>query len=212
MTATTSRGVVSPRATAAPETPVAEREDGWYARRLLAGALAGIAGGLAMYAVLAVAAVVQGRGASYPFHAVHAMMSGGRVLPEDPGRGTGQPQVQDALVGPVLFLLPALLVGVFSAAWAARRAESALAMSRVAALPAAVLTLAFFLVFVLLLGFRPSSPEVQRVSSGYGVRQLGVTAWAVGHVVYLAVALGVLAPLTRALDAWRRRRRPARRA
>jgi hypothetical protein len=60
---------------------------------------------------------------------------------------------------------------------------------------------------VLLLGYREAPAPVQKISSGYGVRQLGLSAWIIGHLVYAAVFVALLDPVARLANAARRRSR-----
>ena len=39
---------------------------------------------------------------------------------------------------------------------------------------------------VVQLGFNEASPQAQRLSSGYGIRQLGMSAWVTALVVYVS--------------------------
>lgn len=173
-------------------------------RSFLGGLATGLAGGLGLYAVLAVVALLQGRGLAYPFQAVHALMSGARVLPDYPLGSLGGPQVLDLVLGPVYFFLPALLVGALTAWWL-RRSAGRGATGRPprvqAALVAGLLAAVFYVVFVVLLGLREATPAAQRISSGYGIRQLGALAWAGGHLVYVAMVVALLEPLTRRVAA-----------
>jgi hypothetical protein len=67
-----------------------------------------------------------------------------------------------------------------------------------------VVTVALFAVLVLLLGFREVDPQLQRISSGYGVRELGAAAWLLGHVAYAAVLVLGLGHVTRLVSTRRR--------
>ncbi len=180
--------------------------------RLFGGGLAGIAAGFGMFVTLAVVSLAKGRDFWYPLHAVQALMSGRRVLPEARGTLRGDSAV-DVVVAPILFLLPAIVVGVATAWWMRRRARVRTAPEPwwVVALVAAVLTGVAFVVFVVILGFRVASPGVQRSSTGYGVRQLGLAAWIAGHLVYVVVLVAVLEPLTRAVSGFGSRTRATRR-
>ncbi len=182
---------------------------------MVAGAVAGIIAGTVMFLVLA-AFLARSRGFWYPLHAVQALISGRRVLPESRGplRGTSP---ADFVVAPLLFLLPALAVGLAVAWWLGRRTpgrttqESLWRVAAVAAVPTAVL----FGLLVGVLGFREAADSVQRISSGVGVRRVGLAAWIVAHVVYVAVLAAVLGPVQRialGLRARRGRRRPLREA
>jgi hypothetical protein len=169
--------------------------------------------GAAMYAVLAAVALAQGRGWLYPAYAVEAMMTGRRVLPDHPVPTLYGRQPADLVLGPVLFLLPAVLVALAVSWWVGRRPRHSVGPSdagrsrvrpHAVLAPAGVLTAGMFVVVVLLLGFHESSSAVQRLSSGYGVRQLGVAAWLAAHVLYVPV-LAVALP--RSLDVVRRARK-----
>lgn len=189
----TSTSDLSRAETESPEVQVQ------VARRILGGLLAGLVAGLGMYATLAAFALAQGRGLGYPLHAVQALMSGARVLPDYPRGNLVEPQATDAVMGPFYFFLPALLVGALTAWWIGRRARTGIVEGwpTVAVGPAVVLTVAFFVVFVLVIGFREATPVAQRVSSGYGVRELGLAAWLSAHLVYALVLVAVTGPLTR---------------
>lgn len=177
------------------------------ARRILGGLLSGLVAGLGMYATLAAFAVGQGRGLGYPLHAVQALMSGARVLPDYPRGNLFEPQATDAVMGPLYFFLPALLVGALTAWWVGRRARTGIVArwATVAVGPAAVLTLAFFVVFVLVIGFHEATPVAQRVSSGFGVRELGLAAWLSAHLAYALVLVAAIGPLTKRAAALGRR-------
>ncbi len=179
--------------------------------RLLGGLVAGAASGVAMFVVLAVVAVAQGRPVMYPAYAVQAMLSGRRVLPDHPVATLADRRASDVVLGPVLFLVPAVIVALLVMWWLGRRATGrpAAPVARQVAAPAAVLTGALFVLTVLALGFEESSPAVQRISSGYGVRQLGLTAWLVGHAVYAVLLTLLLGPAVRAVAFVRRDRTPA---
>ncbi len=177
-----------------------------------AGALVGgIVAGLGMFVVLATVAISQGRGVMYPAYAVQAMLSGRRVLPDHPVATLAGRRAGDLVIAPLMFLLPAVLVAVLVTWWVGRRAGLPRPVPRatVIALPAALLATVLFLLLVVLLGFREAEPAVQRVSSGYGVRQLGLAAWLVGHAVYVVVLSAVLGPAMRAVASARRGNRPA---
>jgi hypothetical protein len=188
----TSTSHLPPAGTEAPEVQVQ------MARRIAGGLLSGLVAGLGMYATLAAFAVAQGRGLGYPLHAVQALMSGARVLPDYPRGNLVEPQATDAVMGPFYFFLPALLVGALTAWWIGRRARTGVVdrWPTVAVGPAVVLTVAFFVAFVLVIGFREATPVAQRVSSGYGVRELGLAAWLSAHLVYALVLVAVTGPLT----------------
>lgn len=171
------------------------------ARRLLIGVVTGLLAGVGMYVVLAAVAVAQGRSATYPFAAVQALMSGARVLPDSAtlygARAT------DVILGPVYFFVPAIAAGVFIASRVARRSargEPPRSLVAAAAVPAFAVTAAFFLLFIVVLGFREAAPNVQRISSGAGVRALGVGAWIAAHVVYAVLVTVLLAPVTEAAN------------
>jgi hypothetical protein len=199
-------------------TPAAQQDGTSAVDRLVGGVVAGLAAGAAMYVALAVAALTQGRSALYPAYAVHALMTGGRVLPDHPNPSLEGRHPADLLVGPLLFLLPAVVVAVLVSWWLgrpggarrdARRGHRTPGMRAVLA-PAVVLTGVLYVVLVQLLGFQESGKGVQRVSSGYGVRQLGVSAWLLAHAVYLAVLVLVLPSAVAVVSrARQRRRRPA---
>jgi hypothetical protein len=183
--------------------------------RLAAGMLAGVLAGAAMYAVLAGTAVALGRSVLYPAYAVEAMMTGRRVLPDHPVPTLDGRHPADLLLGPAMFLLPAVAVAVLLTWWTGRAPRGRGAsghvprpLSPLAVLPVALaLTAVLFVLLVLLLGFHESRPAVQRLSSGYGVRQLGVWAWLVAHAVYVAVLSLVLRPANGAVARARRHRR-----
>lgn len=173
-------------------------------RSFLGGLATGLAGGLGLYAVLAVVALVQGRDLAYPFHAVHALMSGARVLPDYPRGSLGGPQALDIVLGPLYFFLPALLVGAVTAWWlrrSARGGPTRRSPQVQAAVVAGLLTALFYVLFVLVLGLREAAPSEQRISSGYGIRELGALAWAGGHLVYVVLVVALLEPLTRRVAA-----------
>ena len=175
-----------------------------------AGAVAtGIGAGLVMYTALAAVAVSQGRGLSYPAYAVQAMLSGRRVLPDHPVATLAGRRAGDLVAAPVMFFLPAMLTALLVTWWVGRRLGPERPAPRAVdvALPAVVLTAVLLVVLVLLLGFRTAEPAVQRVSSGYGVRQLGLAAWLVGHALYAAVLTLALGPTVRSVAALRRSRR-----
>jgi hypothetical protein len=164
------------------------------------GALVGLVAGLGMYAVLAAVSVFSGRGLTYPFAAVHALMSGAHVLPDYPRPTLRSDSVLSPVVGPILFLLPAVVVGLAAVHWARRlHPQSATARIRPldVVLPVTILAVLSFCAFVLVLGFQVSSPATQRFSSGFGIRQLGLTAWIVGHLAYVAVFSALIAPVDR---------------
>jgi hypothetical protein len=162
-----------------------------------AGAMAGGLAGVGMYVAMAVAAVAQGLGATYPLWAVQGLMSGARVLPDHPRGILHEPIFTDWLTAPLYFLLPAVVVGALTSRLAARRRGRATSLT-VAVPVAAAATAALYLVLVVGLGMREASVTAQRATTGYGIQQLGVTAWAVGHVVYLALLVGLLVPVSRA--------------
>ena len=177
-------------------------------QRIAAGALAGIAAGIGMFLTLAMFAVGKGDGFWYPLKAVHAMMSGRRVLPEF-RRSVYGSQSLDFVIEPVFFLIPAVTVGLMTAALMLRRARArgSSAPWWMAAPTAAILTVAFFVVFIVVLGYNEAVPSVQRNSSGQGVRELGLLAWIVAHIVYTALLVALLDPVARAISAFRNRRR-----
>lgn len=174
---------------------------GW--RRLQGAVLTGVLGAAGMYVVLAAFAVSQGRGLAYPFRAVQAMVSGRRVIPDHPVGSVRSTQVLDFLVAPVAFLTPALVVALATLWWVTRWRDADLSPRAVAA-PAVVVTVALFAVLVLLVGYREVDPQLQRVSSGYGVRALGLPAWLLGHAVYAAVLIQGLERVTRLVSTRRR--------
>ena len=175
-------------------------------RRVTGALLTGLVAGAGMYAVLAAIAVAGGRSALYPFHAVQAMMSGRRVLPDYPIPSVRGPQSFDHFFGPLYFILPALLVAVLTARWASRRRSEDEVPDRRAVLPVALATTAgAFVVLVLGLAFWEASGIQQRTSSGYGVRQLGLVAWVVAHLVYAALLTALLPTITRWVATPRRR-------
>ena len=199
MTGTTS-GTVTGTATGA-ETPSRTGDRGWHVeitawRRVQGAALTAVVGAAGMYAVLAGFAVAQGHGLAYPFRAVQAMISGRRVIPDHPVGSVRSTQVLDYLVAPTAFLVPALAAALATLWWLTRRRDADLSPRAVAA-PAFVVTFALFAVLVLLLGYREVDPHLQRISSGYGVRSLGLPAWVVAHTVFAAVLTLGLERLTR---------------
>lgn len=153
-----------------------------------------------MYAVLAIFALTQGRDLLYPIHAVQALMSGPRVLPDYPRNTLDGAQLSDFLMGPLYFSIPALAVGMFTA-WVLqrpkRRQSPEGSWMKAAAVPAVTMTAVLFVVLVLGLGFEEAPDNVQRVSTGYGVRQLGLAAWVTSHVVYAVLLVLLIGPLTR---------------
>lgn len=162
--------------------------------RTAAGALTGAVAGLGMYVVLAAFSVFQGRDAAYPFHAVQALMSGARVLPDHPREDLVGPLLHDMVLGPIYFFLPAVVVGALVAALSGRRTDRG---KSPALLPLTlVVTAATFCLTVLALGFQQTGITAQRTSTGYGVRELGLVAWVVGHVAYAALFAGLLGPVT----------------
>jgi hypothetical protein len=175
-------------------------------RRLAGALLAGLAAGAGMYLTLAAFALAGGRTALYPFQAVQALMSGRRVLPDYPIPSVRGPQSLDYFFGPLYFLLPALVVAVVAARWVCRRRPADWLPGWRSVLPAALVTTTVaFAVLVLALGFWEASGRQQRTSSGYGVRQLGLVAWTLAHLVYAGLLAGLLGPATRLLATTRRR-------
>ncbi len=174
---------------------------------LVVGGVSGAVAGAAMFGLLAAVSVAQSRPFSYPFNAVQALMSGRRVLPEVRGPLRGASPA-DVIVGPVLFLLPAIAVGLVVTWWMLRRSRSRNTPDAwwTVAVVTAVPTLALFLLLVVALGFGRAEPPVQRMSSGQGVRELGLGAWIAAHLVYVAALVAVSGPLQRATEALRRRR------
>lgn len=185
------------------ETPPGDAADVSTPRHLLGGLLAGIAAGCGMYAVLAVFALGQGRDVTYPLHAVHALLAGRRVLPDHPDSLYGA-QLTDLFFGPLYFFLPAAAVGLFTAYRVGRRGAPSSWFAAV--VPAAAATAVFFVLFVLIVALPEASRSMQRVSTGYGIRELGIVAWVVAHLVYVALLVALLGPLTRASAAVSRRR------
>lgn len=165
--------------------------------RLAAGALTGLLGGLGMYVVLVTVAAWRDLGLAYPLHAVQALMSGARVLPDYPHQVWVRSQNTDAIVGPLCFFLPAVVVGMVTAWRAGRPGTRAPLRPLRVARTAVPVTAALFVVFVVLIAGHEAPLAVQRFSSGAGVRELGLTAWAVSHVAYAVVLVGLLAPVTR---------------
>ncbi len=189
--------------------PAASSLPAWLG--LVVGGVAGLVAGAAMFLVLG-ALGAGSRGFWYPLHAVQALMSGRRVLPESRGALRGASPT-DVVVGPVLFLLPALVVGVGVAWWVGRRAGAGTGTgARRTVLAAAVIaTLSLFCLLVLVLGFREAADPVQRMSSGKGVRNVGLGAWIAAHAVYVAVLVAVFGPLQRAASTLHGRRTRDRR-
>lgn len=175
--------------------------NGW--RRLLGTVLTGVLGAVAMFLVLAAFAVSQGRGIAYPLRAVQAMVSGRRVIPDHPVGSVRGTQVLDFLAAPAAFLTPALVTALATLWWVTRRRHADLSPRAVLA-PAVVVTVAMFAVLVLLLGYREVDPQLQRTSSGYGVRELGLAAWMLGHAVYAGVLVLGLGQVTRLVSTRRR--------
>jgi len=66
-----------------------------------------------------------------------------------------------------------------------------------AAVAAVAVTTVLFVFFIVILGFRAAPPSVQRVSTGYGIRALGLEVWAFAHVVYALLLVAALGPATR---------------
>ncbi len=184
--------------------PAASAVPAWLG--LAAGGVAGLVAGAAMFLVLGVLGAGS-RGFWYPLHAVQALMSGRRVLPESRGALRGASPA-DVVVAPVLFLLPALVVGIGVAWWVGRRAGGRTRAEawRTVVVAAVVATLALFFLLVVVLGFREAADPVQRMSSGRGVRNIGLGAWIAAHAVYVAVLVAVLGPLQRAASAMHGRR------
>jgi hypothetical protein len=180
------------------------------AGRLLTGMATGAIAGVGLYAAMAVAALSQGLGAGYPLHAVQALLSGARVLPDYPRPTLYGAKGLDVVTGPVDFLMPAIGVGAVVSVWAARRlaaGRSRRATTSLVLVPTLVVTVAVFCLTVLLLGYREAPAPVQKISSGYGVRQLGLWAWVIGHLVYASVFVALLDPVARLANAARRRSR-----
>ncbi len=200
----TSAAAASSSQGRAPEVVAATPFSG--PQRIVAGALAGIAAGGGMFVTLGLFSIGMGGAFWYPLKAVHAMMSGRRVLPNFRGALYGS-QPQDYIVEPILFLIPALAVGIATAAFMRRRARSTDASGPwwMAAPTAAILTAVFFIVFIAVLGYAKVGPSTQRISSGQGIRELGLTAWIVAHVVYTAVLVALMEPIARALRAFSNR-------
>lgn len=166
-------------------------------RRLSGGAVAGMAGGLAMYAVLAGVALSQGRGPSYPFAAVHALLSGKRVLPVHPRPDRAVGQLLDLSIGPMYFFLPAVCLGVVVAIRIRRlgagdgRRDWAVAAARTAAVASALMFVAAILAVA-----GTEVARIQRFSSGNRIRQLGLPAWLLAHATYVGVVAATIRPLT----------------
>lgn len=160
-----------------------------HGRGALAGALAGGAGGLALYAVMAAVSVAKGHSVFYPALAVDAMMVGGRPLP---GFGsTTDVHALSAMAGVFWFWVPAVTLGTSVGLMFRRRPDR----WRAVCAAAVILTAALFVVDVLWLGDHRVPLSVQRrTSSGHGVRELGNAAWLVGHACYVTVLLLVLRP------------------
>ncbi len=174
---------------------------------LLGGALAGLVAGVGMFTVLAAFAIEQGRGFLYPLHAVHALMSGARVLPDYPRKVFAGGQVQDVISAPLFFFGPAVVIGVAIGWWVGHRARGGRPLTRVALLVMiATVSAASLILLVFVVGFRELPPANQRLSSGYGIRQLGVGAWLLGDAAYIAVMVFLVGPLTRAAPLLGRRR------
>jgi hypothetical protein len=200
---------ITARTGSRPATTVAadpEREATASRRLLLAGALTGALAGTGMYLVMAVTALAKGLGAAYPLWAVQGLMSGARVIPDHPRQSLVAPIPTDWVTGPLYFLLPAVLVGVLTAWVSSHGGRRAGAPTPVVALVvAASATAALFLLLVVELGFRDVALTAQRATSGYGIQALGMTAWAVAHVVYVALLVALLAPVHRLTALLRRR-------
>jgi hypothetical protein len=142
------------------------------------------------------------------------MLSGWRVLPDAPTRGTASASPFDWLVAGFAVLAPALVVALVVHWWTGRRPTGAAAVSsftpaRVAA-PAVVVTGILYVALVLVLGMRTADPSVQRISSGMGVRHLGVLVWGAAHLAFLAAFTSAAGPLSNWLAARAAARRPAR--
>ena len=174
---------------------------GW--RRLAGTVLTGVLGAVAMFLVLAAFAASQGRGIAYPVRAVQAMVSGRRVIPDHPVSSVRDLSVLDHLVGPASFLTPALLAALATLWWVVRRRRGDMSPRMVVA-AAFVSTWSLFVVLVLAIGYQEADPGLQRISSGYGVRALGLTAWVVGHLAYATVLTLCLGPVTRMVSTRRR--------
>lgn len=178
--------------------------------RLIGSIVAGIVAGAAMYAALAVVAVSQGRGLDYPMRAVLAMMSGRRVLPDHPVGSVKADLFLDVIVGPLWFLAPALFTALAVNWWLGvrtRRGDHLVRPTPSTVLaPALLVTSVLFVVLVLLLGFREAPRAVQSVSTGYGVRQLGLAGWLLAHAVYVCALVFMVGYASRAF-AWARQRR-----
>jgi hypothetical protein len=172
-------------------------------RRVQGAVVTAVAGAAGMYAVLAGFAAAHDSGLAYPFRAVQAMISGRRVMPDHPVGSVRGTQVLDFVVAPVAFLTPALVAALATLWWVSRRRDADLS-PRAVIVPAVVVTVALFAVLVLLLGFREADPQLQRISSGYGVRELGLPAWLLGHAVYAAVLTLGIGHITRLVSTRRR--------
>ena len=71
--------------------------------------------------------------------------------------------------------------------------------------PAAfVTTFSLFVVLVLAVGYQEAGAPLQRISSGYGVRALGLPAWVVGHLAFATLLTLCLGPITRVVSTRRR--------
>ena len=154
--------------------------------RFLGSVAAGCLAGAAMYLTLAVFAVSQGRGLGYPLHAVHALMSGRRVLPDHPIPSLKDGYFYDWFAATLDFLAPAVAIALVVTWWTSRRARRQppeRMRSTTALLPAALVSGALFLLLIVLVGFSEASPQAQRLSSGYGIRQLAMSAWVTALVV-----------------------------
>jgi hypothetical protein len=179
------------------------------ADRVLGALLAGLLGGVALYSWLAVAAVRDGLGLEYPLRAVHALMSGPRVLPDYPRGSLGGAEAFDPVSAPLMFIVPALVVSLVTAVLVGRSPVGRDSPETVLVISALLTGLAF-VVLVLLFGFRVADPQVQRISTGYGLRQLGRPAWAGAHLAYVAVLTVCLQPVTRWITRRRADSRPSR--
>jgi hypothetical protein len=197
-----SRGVGAPAESTVPRATGREVEvTGW--RRLQGAVLTGLLGAVAMFLVLAAFAVGQGRGPSYPLRAVQGMISGRRVIPDHPVGSVRDLSVLDHLVGPASFVFPALVAALATLWWVVRRHGGDDSARSVA--PAAfVTTCSLFVVLVLAVGYQEAGAPLQRISSGYGVRALGLPAWVVGHLAFATLLTLCLGPITRVVSTRRR--------
>jgi hypothetical protein len=167
--------------------------------RVIGTILGGLLAALAMFLTLAGFALSQGRGFTYPLHAVQGLMSGRRVIPDHPNPMLKGERLVDGIFGPLWFSIPALVVAGLVAWWvtrAGRRRGEAYRPLHVV-LPAVVIVTAAFFLFVVALGYQQVDLHSQRFSSGWGVRALGMPAWITAHAVYAAALTLLLGPAVR---------------